>query len=148
MTQNVNQIPYPHNNNRIVNDNDLETQHEPFGRAVPITSAYPVANIISTPQQYVTSDRIEYGREHNVPPNYNQHEEAVQPQNNQNFQQESPMKYCAICGCVFSWIPIVGLITYCVNWNAPRGSQTRMWASIALCVSLAIIIFNLLYWTI
>ncbi len=143
MSNNLNQSS-PQNNNRIVCD-DLEAQSGQFVRAVPITIAVPLANITGNPQHYEPSDRVVYVSEQNVP---RRTQYCVSQQNGQqNFQQESSMKCCAICGCLFSWIPIVGLITYCVNLNAPRGSQTRIWASTAFCVSLVIIIINLLIWT-
>jgi hypothetical protein len=49
---------------------------------------------------------------------------------------------CAQIGCLFSWIPIVGIITCCVNLDAPCDSKRGYWARIAFCVSVIVIIAN------
>eukprot|EP00518_Triparma_eleuthera_P008282 CAMPEP_0182479136 /NCGR_PEP_ID=MMETSP1319-20130603/33674_1 /TAXON_ID=172717 /ORGANISM="Bolidomonas pacifica, Strain RCC208" /LENGTH=110 /DNA_ID=CAMNT_0024680543 /DNA_START=21 /DNA_END=350 /DNA_ORIENTATION=+ len=48
---------------------------------------------------------------------------AVQVSVPQNEQQGDAT--CAWCGCMFSWIPIVGFITYCYNHDAPDGSERQ-----------------------
>ena len=53
---------------------------------------------------------------------------------------------CAFCGLVFSWIPIVGLVTFCVNSGAPRRSLRYNFAVMALTISMAVIFFNLIFW--
>ena len=53
---------------------------------------------------------------------------------------------CAICGFIFSWIPLVGMITFCVNMNAPRRSLRRTFAQSACCVATFVILFNLIFW--
>lgn len=55
---------------------------------------------------------------------------------------------CAVIGLIFSWIPIVGLITFCVNCDAPRGSVRYSIASAALMISILVLLFNLLFWSI
>eukprot|EP01031_Cornospumella_fuschlensis_P043070 gene43070-52636_t len=42
---------------------------------------------------------------------------------------------CAIVGCMFSWIPIVGCLTYAINCNAPARSARRAWATTACTVA-------------
>ena len=43
-----------------------------------------------------------------------------------------PFETCAMIGCLFSWIPIVGLVTGCINRNAREVSATASWARTAL----------------
>jgi hypothetical protein len=54
--------------------------------------------------------------------------------------------WCAITGCVFSWIPIVGCITFCFNSDAPFGTLRRKYSSLALSISFLSLCFNLLFW--
>jgi hypothetical protein len=53
---------------------------------------------------------------------------------------------CVLFGFIFSWIPIVGILTYIVNCDAPRGSPRAFWATAALCVSLFVLLFNIVFW--
>ncbi len=70
-------------------------------------------------------------------PNY-----YAEPQAGLAQQQENTPKW-TILGFCFSWIPIVGLITYCANWNAPRGSKRKKWANRALGVAVVVSLLNL-----
>jgi hypothetical protein len=54
---------------------------------------------------------------------------------------------CAIVGFIFSWIPIIGIITYCINFDAPLGSQRRMFAQMACFVAMIIILINIIFWS-
>lgn len=54
---------------------------------------------------------------------------------------------CALVGCIFSWIPLVGFITYAVHWPAPYYSRRAFWARTALTISLVVLIMNVIYWS-
>lgn len=54
---------------------------------------------------------------------------------------------CALVGCIFSWIPLVGLITYAIHWSAPYFSRRAFWARTALVISLVVLIINIIYWS-
>jgi hypothetical protein len=56
------------------------------------------------------------------------------------------MTACAMCGCLFSWIPIVGCITFIVNCDAPPGTQRRSFATMALIIACIVILFNIFFW--
>lgn len=55
---------------------------------------------------------------------------------------------CAQCGCALALcFPIVGCITYCVNADAPFGTQRRKWARLALTTALITFLLGfLLVW--
>ena len=38
---------------------------------------------------------------------------------------------CARCGCIFSFIPLVGWVSFCVNQSAPEGSRKKQLAKTA-----------------
>lgn len=59
--------------------------------------------------------------------------------------ESDPKTACAFCGLLFSWIPIVGIIAYLVNLDAPRDSTRYKLARSALIVSSILIIFVLLF---
>ena len=42
---------------------------------------------------------------------------------------------CARCGCIFSFIPLVGWVSFCVNQNAPEGSRKRQLAKTACYIA-------------
>jgi hypothetical protein len=54
--------------------------------------------------------------------------------------------WCAIIGCVFAWMPIVGCITFCFNADAYFGTLRRKYSSLALSISFISLCFNLLFW--
>lgn len=54
---------------------------------------------------------------------------------------------CVLVGVCFSWIPIIGLMTYCFNFTAPRGSLTYRYALLALLIALISSIFNIIFWS-
>ena len=58
-----------------------------------------------------------------------------------------PWVSCAAVGLIFSWIPIVGILTFCLNINAPRNSLRYSLASMALLVSFLVLLFNLIFWS-
>jgi hypothetical protein len=63
---------------------------------------------------------------------------------------EDPAPYllpCAIVGCAFSWIPIIGCVTWAVNCNAPPNSPRRFWATMACAVAMTIALFNIIFWS-
>ncbi|RYH05284.1 hypothetical protein EON65_45135 [archaeon] len=54
---------------------------------------------------------------------------------------------CAIAGCILSFIPIVGWVTWIVNYRAPVGSSRRAWASAACAVASLVAFFNIFFWS-
>ena len=58
-----------------------------------------------------------------------------------------PLLGCALVGLCFSWIPIVGFITFCVNVNAPHNSLRYSVANTACLISSLIVIFNVIFWS-
>mmetsp|Transcript_20393 Transcript_20393/g.18531 ORF Transcript_20393/g.18531 Transcript_20393/m.18531 type:complete len:151 (-) Transcript_20393:143-595(-) len=59
---------------------------------------------------------------------------------------KEPGEDCAFIGCLFSWIPIVGFITCCLNADAPPMSKREYWAHRACMVASLILLFNLVFW--
>lgn len=57
-----------------------------------------------------------------------------------------PMIPCAIVGLLFSWIPLVGIITFCFNLDAPMYSMRYKIAQLALVVSCLSLLFNIIFW--
>eukprot|EP00981_Chlorochromonas_danica_P002983 scaffold601_cov170-Ochromonas_danica.AAC.44 len=55
---------------------------------------------------------------------------------------------CAIVGCLFSWIPIIGCLTWIVNITAPPGSPRRIWANTACAIATLVVFFNIFFWCI
>ncbi len=64
-----------------------------------------------------------------------------------NDTEYDPWVPCAAVGLIFSWIPIVGILTFCFNANAPRNSLRRSLASMALLVSFMVLLFNVIFWS-
>ena len=58
-----------------------------------------------------------------------------------------PGEDCAQIGCLLSWIPIVGIITCCVNLDAPSDSPRAYWSRIAFVISCVVIALNIVYFT-
>lgn len=54
---------------------------------------------------------------------------------------------CAIIGFIFSWIPIIGFITYCINFDAPLNSQRRLFAHMACLIAMIVLLFNIFFWS-
>ena len=48
--------------------------------------------------------------------------------------------WCALIGLLFSWIPLVGFFTCCINAGAPAGSLTRRYAIAAGVVAAVVLI--------
>lgn len=57
-----------------------------------------------------------------------------------------PREQCAFMGCLFSWIPIVGFITFCINCDAPMHSRRSYWSNMACIVATVVLFFNLIFW--
>lgn len=47
---------------------------------------------------------------------------------------------CAVIGALCSFIPLIGCLTYAVNWDAPQHTSRRRWANAALAVALVVIV--------
>jgi len=56
--------------------------------------------------------------------------------------------WCAIIGFIFSWIPIVGFVTFCVNCNAPAGSKRALFSNLACFVATMVVFLNIFLWPI
>jgi hypothetical protein len=61
--------------------------------------------------------------------------------------QPDPGIVCAAIGLAFSWIPIVGCLTFAINANAPRNSARFSLASAACAVSSLVVLFNIIFWS-
>lgn len=57
-----------------------------------------------------------------------------------------PGEPCAFWGCMFSWIPIVGFVTFCMNADAPPYTRRAYWSNIACMIATFVLLINLLYW--
>lgn len=53
---------------------------------------------------------------------------------------------CAVVGTFLSWIPIIGVITYFVNWSAPPRTPRRYWANMALWIAFFVAFFDVVFW--
>jgi hypothetical protein len=51
---------------------------------------------------------------------------------------------CALCGLLFSWIPIIGWITCFVNFNARPGSRRKAFGRLAGSVASAVFVLTLI----
>lgn len=84
----------------------------------------------SQPQVFVISRDIDYNN------------------NNQRGNLDNdPRLPCTIMGFCFSWIPLVGFMTYLCNLDAPSDSLRARYARGACMVAVFVIIFNLFFWT-
>jgi hypothetical protein len=112
--------------------------------APPIASAPPVYAIPIADEPQPTYYRSTPATVIYVRENANRDHAMV---DNQEAPDPNPsMLPCAIVGCIFSWIPLIGIITFLVNMNAPRNTRRRLFAHSACCIATFIIIFNLLFW--
>lgn len=71
---------------------------------------------------------------------------VVMPEENYYDYGNDPMIPCAIVGLLFSWIPLVGIITFCFNFDAPLLSVRYRIAQLALMVSILSLLFNVIFW--
>jgi hypothetical protein len=62
--------------------------------------------------------------------------------------QPDPGVACAAVGLAFSWIPIIGCITFIINADAPRDSPRFSLACAACAVSSIVVLFNIIFWSI
>lgn len=53
---------------------------------------------------------------------------------------------CALCGLCFSWLVLVGWITFCMNISAPPGSRRRRYAQQACGVATTVFILNIIFY--
>ncbi len=68
--------------------------------------------------------------------------QAEPPVEEEHHGWKSPLTWTLI-GLCLSWIPIIGFITYCANWRAPKGSRRKTYARAALLVAVIITLLNL-----
>lgn len=128
---------------------DIENQYVQPATTQPV-AAIPI--IESTPylpdqqqqqQQQPHVDRYLYITQ--GPPVINDEYILVQP--NRNDPREEGMLWCAIVGCLFSWIPLIGCLTFAVNADAPLGSPRRCYAKTACSIAMVVILFNIFFWS-
>ncbi len=111
------------------NSQDVEAPEPVY--AVPIVDEPQVEIIPSTPAT------IMYVRDNH------EHQFQSLPDPNPGMQP------CAIIGCLFSWIPFVGIVNFFINMNAPRNSKRRLLAQLSCCIASIILlfcVFNMLFW--
>lgn len=72
-----------------------------------------------------------------------QQEEILPPPND----ADDPWVACTLCGLLFSWIPIIGCLTFVANMNAPRNSLRAALARAACSVAMLVVLFNIIFWS-
>lgn len=94
-------------------------------------------------------DGIPYHKEQ-LPPYYRQQTIYVMDRDNipNNHDATDPFLSCAILGFCFSWIPIIGIITYLFNFDADSNSLRAKYSKSACCIATFVILFNLFFWCI
>jgi hypothetical protein len=61
------------------------------------------------------------------------------------IEDHSPgMVFCAIIGCVFSWIPFIGCLTFILNADAPQGSTRKVFAFTACGIAMIVVVLEIL----
>ncbi len=60
--------------------------------------------------------------------------------------ERDPGEDCALMGCLLSWIPIIGVITFFVHCDAPPESRRAYWARTACIIASLVVFFNLVFW--
>eukprot|EP00245_Coleochaete_scutata_P009796 TRINITY_DN3312_c0_g1_i1.p2 TRINITY_DN3312_c0_g1~~TRINITY_DN3312_c0_g1_i1.p2 ORF type:complete len:145 (+),score=11.28 TRINITY_DN3312_c0_g1_i1:332-766(+) len=58
--------------------------------------------------------------------------------------EDTGMLACSIIGLIFSFIPIIGWITFCVNWPAPPGSKRRIFGIVAGVIGTIFFVISLI----
>lgn len=131
------------NNNECKEPSDIENVTAYKERAT-IATAVPTNSIVyidgrpyqeiqpSQPQVFVISRDVDYINNNN---------------NRQNYDNNDPRLPCTIMGFCFSWIPLIGFITYLCNLDAPSDSVRAKYARGACMVAVFVIMFNLFFWT-
>jgi len=66
---------------------------------------------------------------------------------NRRGSDNDPRLPCTIMGFCFSWIPLIGVLTYLCNLDAPSDSLRARYARGACMVATIVVIFNLFFWT-
>jgi hypothetical protein len=64
------------------------------------------------------------------------------------IQQRDPGEHCAFIGCLLSWIPLIGFVTFIIHCDAPVESRRSYWARTACIISSLIVFFNMVFWPI
>lgn len=60
--------------------------------------------------------------------------------------QEDPAECCSQVGCLLSWIPIIGMVNFCVHLDAPPMSRRQWFAQMSCYIATAVIILNIIFW--
>ncbi len=111
-----------------LNDPNRDIEAQPVSTAVPVT-AVPV---LDAPPYDGHRTTVIYLRDTPTP------DDALDP--------HPELILCAVIGFIFSWIPIIGCITYLTNLNAPRNSMRSLFAQSACCIAMFVLIFNVIFW--
>lgn len=60
-------------------------------------------------------------------------------------EDRDPYETCAMIGCFFSCIPIIGILNFCFNSNARKGSMRLFWRDTSVIVSLIFLLLGVAY---
>lgn len=129
---------------------DLEAPQPPTGHVQQITPGSPTIAqpipIVPATQSHQQSQppaemptRIVYVHDYRYPPAYYvEHDRA----------DRDPRMCCAIFGFVFSWIPIIGLVTFLCNFDAPPSSLRGQLSYGACFIAAFVVLFNIIFWSV
>jgi hypothetical protein len=112
---------------------------EPIDESVPL-----VATGYSTDPEAVQAVPM-YDRSGSAPGGYQGAYDQGQPNSHVIIYERDPGEDCAQIGCLLSWIPIIGIVTCCVNMDAPSDSPRAYWSRIAFVISCVVIALNIVY---
>lgn len=57
-----------------------------------------------------------------------------------------PGEFCATIGCFFSWIPIIGILNFLLNTDAPPQSKRQWLANMSCFIAGSILFINFVFW--
>lgn len=112
---------------------------EPFDESVPL-----VATGYSTVPEATQAVPLYY-RSESAPGGYQGVYDPGQLNPHVVIYDRDPGEDCAQIGCLLSWIPIIGIVTCCVNMDAPSDSPRAYWSRIAFVISCVVIMLNIVY---
>ena len=120
--------------------NDIESQF--IHPNLPIAQGYPVLEATANAPVPNLSATTVY-----VIEPYPTQEYAQEMTEEQHIQDPRPrMLWCAYVGLLFSWIPIVGFVTFLFNLDAPKDTLRRSLARGACCISTFLFLLFFLFW--
>lgn len=104
----------------------------------PLILGIPVARDIEAQAAPVRGDVIYSTQPTNVYGTY--------PTSQIIIQQRDPGEHCAFLGCLLSWIPIIGFVTFIIHCDAPSDSRRSYWARTACLIASLVVFFNMVFW--